>query len=367
MLYSFEEWELDVERYELRRAGKPIKLEPQVFSVLAYLVQHRNRVLSKQELLSHLWPGQYIGDSALERCIMAARKAVGDSGGKQRVIKTFHRRGYRFVVPVTERLPPDASSSPTELTRPPSRQLPESDEIGRALTIPPVSDALSSAPLHPGGVVEPTPRPVFSRRTVTVLSCAIADAPEDFKVDTSESLQSYLRPLFDHIATYVQRDGGMTALYRDNGLVGLFGISTPYEDHALRAVKAAMALQASLEKTPFGLDVLSMPLELCMGLHTGEMIGKRFGDDPQRIYMTVGNTLQFAANLQACTLPGFILASEATYNLVQHAVGGKVAGLVALQSGLRHTTAYHLSHLLAPFDTSPTPALHLSKAAKALD
>jgi class 3 adenylate cyclase len=128
-----------------------------------------------------------------------------------------------------------------------------------------------------------------------------------------------------------------------------------------------MALQASLEKTPFGLDVVSMPLELCMGLHTGEMIGKRFGDDPQRIYMAVGNTLQFAANLQACTLPGVILASEATYSLVQHAVCGKVAGLVALQSGLRHTTAYHLSHLLTPSDTSPRPALHLSKASKALD
>jgi DNA-binding winged helix-turn-helix (wHTH) protein/class 3 adenylate cyclase len=367
MLYSFEEWELDVERYELRRAGKPIKLEPQVFSVLAYLVQHRNRVLSKQELLSHLWPGQYIGDSALERCIMAARKAVGDSGGKQRVIKTFHRRGYRFVVPVTEHLPPDSPLPPTEPAVPPPRQPPRYDDVGHAASFPPVEDAIASTHLPPGTAVDAPPCPVISRRKVTVLSCAIADAPEDFKVDTSESLQSYLRPLFDHIAAYVQSYGGMTALYRDNGLVGLFGISAPYEEHALRAVKAAVALQASLERTPFGLDVLSMPLELCMGLHTGDIVGKRFGDDPQRIYMAVGNTLQFAANLQACTLPGVILASEATYSLVQHAVCGKVAGLVALQSGLRHTTAYHLSHLLTPSDTSPLTSLPISKASKTLD
>jgi len=367
MLYSFEEWELDVERYELRRAGQPIKLEPQVFSVLAYLVQHRNRVLSKQELLSHLWPGQYIGDSALERCIMAARKAVGDSGGKQRVIKTFHRRGYRFVVPVTEHLPAVAPSIPTASPLPPSHQPPGLDAVGNASLLRPPTDAFANAPVHPERTADATPRPVFSHRKVTVLSCAIADAPEDFKVDTSESLQSYLRPLFDHIATYVQSYGGMTALYRDNGLVGLFGISAPYEDHALRAVKAAMALQASLERTPFGLDVLSVPLELCMGLHTGEIIGKRFGDDPQRIYMAVGNTLQFAANLQACTLPGVILASEVTYSLVQHAVCGKVAGLVALQSGLRHTTAYHLSHLLTPSDTFPLTFLPLSKASKVLD
>lgn len=362
MRYSFEEWELDVERYELRRAGQPIKLEPQVFSVLAYLVQHRDRVLSKQELLSHLWPDQYIGDSALERCIMAARKAVGDSGGKQRVIKTFHRRGYRFVVPVTEHLPTLAPLASTAAVSSPPPQPAGGDEAEHASLLLPVAEATASEPLPPGEAPDATVRPVFMHRQVTVLSCAIADALEDFKVDTSESLQSYLKPLFDHIATHVQRYGGMTALYRDNGLVALFGMFEPYEDHALRAVKAAMALQASIEQTPFGLDVLPAPLKLCMGLHTGDIIGKRFGDDPQRIYMAVGNTLQFAANLQACALPGVILASEATYRLVQHAICGKVAGLVALESGLRHTTAYHLSHVATPCNTSRSPSLSMSKA-----
>ncbi len=360
MLYTFEEWKLDVERYELRRAGEPIKLEPQVFSVLAYLVQHRDRVLSKQELLSHLWPGQYIGDSALERCIMAARKAVGDSGGKQRIIKTFHRRGYRFVVPVTEHLPPIAPAAPPESPLLRSRQLRGHDETDPVR--PPASPSRGSNQEHAESEADGPVRPSFSRRQVTVLSCAIADASEEFKVDTSESLQSYLKPLFDHIAAYVQSYGGMTALYQDNGLMALFGLSVPYEDHALRAVKTAMVLQASLEKTDFGLDVLPMPLKLCMGLHTGDIVGKRFGDDPQRIYMAVGNTLQFAANLQACTLPGVILASEATYRLVQHHVCGKVAGLVALQSGLRHTTAYHLSPLRTPSDTSSSASLPMLKA-----
>ncbi len=358
MLYTFEEWELDVERYELRRSGQPIKLEPQVFSVLAYLVQHRDRVLSKQELLSHLWPGQYIGDSALERCIMAARKAVGDSGGRQRVIKTFHRRGYRFVVPVTE-VVPVASKESAAAQSTSSRR---SNSVGSVALPSPVTSAAGESLQEAGDDRDVPARPAFSRRKVTVLSCAIADAPEDFKVDTSDSLQSYLKPLFDHIAAYVQSYGGMAALYRDNGLVALFGISTPHEDHALRAVKAAMAIQASLEKTHFGLDVLPMPLQLCMGLHTGDIVGKRFGDDPQRIYMAVGNTLQFATNLQACTLPGMILASEATYRLVQHAVCGKVAGLVALQSGLRHTTAYHLSHLSNPSDPSSSTSLPMLKA-----
>lgn len=99
-----------------------------------------------------------------------------------------------------------------------------------------------------------------------------------------------------------------------------------------------------------------MPLELCIGLHTGDVIGKRFGDDPQMIYMGVGNTLQFAANLQACTPPGMILASEATYRLVQHLVSGQVAGLVSLEPGMHHTTAYHLSHWLVSSNASPLPA-----------
>jgi len=357
MRYSFEEWELDVGRYELRRTGQPIKLEPQVFTVLAYLVQHHDRVLSKQELLSHLWPGQYIGDSALERCIMAARKAVGDSGGKQRVIKTFHRRGYRFVLPVTEHLPPDATVAPSEPAPPPSRQPHGPDEADNASALLPVAEATAGDPEPPGGDPDARICPALTRRQVTVLSCAIAAALDEFQIDTSEFLRSYLNPLFDHISTYVQRYGGMTALHRDNGLVALFGIAGPCEDHALRAVKAAIALQASLGKTHFGLDVLPMPLQLCMGLHTGEIVGKRFGDDPQRIYMAVGNTLQFAANLQACTPPGMVLASEATYRLVQHAVCGKVAGLVALESGLRPTTAYYLSHLLTPSDPSPSPSL----------
>ncbi len=262
MLYTFEEWELDVERYELRRAGHPIKLELQVFSVLAYLVQHRDRVLSKQELLSNLWPGQYIGDSALERCIMAARKAVGDSGGKQRIIKTFHRRGYRFVVPVTEHLPPVAPSASPAPILPLALQPSGRGEVDHKSLPPPEAAADGGNREQPGSESDESARPAFSHRKVTVLSCAIADAPENFKVDASESLQSYLKPLFDHIAAYVQRHGGMTAMYRDNGLMALFGISVPYEDHALRAVKTAMALQASLEKTNFSLDVLPMPLNI---------------------------------------------------------------------------------------------------------
>ena len=83
MRYAFGEYELDAQLYELRYAGTLLKIEPQVFNVLAYLIQHRHRTVPRQELLEQLWPEQHLSDAVLSYCIMAARKAVGDSGRAQ--------------------------------------------------------------------------------------------------------------------------------------------------------------------------------------------------------------------------------------------------------------------------------------------
>jgi predicted ATPase/DNA-binding winged helix-turn-helix (wHTH) protein len=101
MLYLFGDYELDTRLYELRHGGRPCKLEPQVFNVLAYLLQHHDRVVTKDELLEQLWPNQFISEVTLNHRIMAARKVIGDSGRAQRCIKTVHGRGYRFIAEVT--------------------------------------------------------------------------------------------------------------------------------------------------------------------------------------------------------------------------------------------------------------------------
>ncbi len=101
IIYGFGVYELDLRYYQLRRNGKPVQLEPKVFDVLAYLVQHRDRLVTKEELLEHLWPEAFVGDAALVRCIVAARKATGDSHDTQHMIQTVRSRGYRFVAPVT--------------------------------------------------------------------------------------------------------------------------------------------------------------------------------------------------------------------------------------------------------------------------
>src|SRR5437660_2006012 len=98
----FEEFSLDRDRRELRRGGDIVPVEPKVFDLLRYLIQHRERVVSRDELLDAVWNGRIVSDSALATCINAARVAIGDSGEAQVLIKTLPRRGFRFIGTVRE-------------------------------------------------------------------------------------------------------------------------------------------------------------------------------------------------------------------------------------------------------------------------
>ena len=97
---AFSDCELDLGRHELRRAGRVVALEPQVFDVLAYLARQGDRLVSKNELLDEVWGDRFVSESALTSRIKSARRAVGDTGRDQRVIRTVYGRGYRFVAPV---------------------------------------------------------------------------------------------------------------------------------------------------------------------------------------------------------------------------------------------------------------------------
>src|SRR3954454_474410 len=100
MIYAFGLYQLDTRVFELRHRGDVCPVEPQVFNVLAYLAEHRDRVVSKDELLEKLWPDRIVSDTTLTSRLKAARKAVGDDGKSQCVIRTVHGRGYRFVAEI---------------------------------------------------------------------------------------------------------------------------------------------------------------------------------------------------------------------------------------------------------------------------
>ena len=97
MQFCFADHTLDTERRELHRGSEPIAVEPQVFDLLIYLVENRDRVVSKDDLIASVWGGRIVSDSTLTSRINAARKAVGDSGEDQKLIRTIARKGLRFV------------------------------------------------------------------------------------------------------------------------------------------------------------------------------------------------------------------------------------------------------------------------------
>jgi TolB-like protein len=102
MIFSFNEHEIDMERRELSRASSPVHVEPQVFDLLVYLIQNRDRVVSKDDLIAAVWDGRIVSESTLTSRINAARTAIGDSGEAQKLIRTIPRKGWRFIGKVHE-------------------------------------------------------------------------------------------------------------------------------------------------------------------------------------------------------------------------------------------------------------------------
>lgn len=102
MTYLFGEFELDPARFELRSNGVAIAIEPQVFSLLKCLVENRDRVLTRDELIARVWERRVISDAAVASRIKSARQALGDDGRAQRFIRTIHGQGFRFVADVTQ-------------------------------------------------------------------------------------------------------------------------------------------------------------------------------------------------------------------------------------------------------------------------
>ncbi len=97
MLFRFESCVLDTGRRELRRGAEPVPVEPQVFDLLVCLVENRERVVSKDDLIASVWGGRVISESTLTSRINSVRKAIGDNGDEQRLIRTIARKGLRFV------------------------------------------------------------------------------------------------------------------------------------------------------------------------------------------------------------------------------------------------------------------------------
>src|SRR6476646_1361965 len=110
MKYRFAEFEIDLSQNEMRRLGESVHIEPQVFDLIVHLVRNHDRIVSKDELIETIWNGRIISEAALSSRINGARRALGDSGNDQALIRTLHKRGFRFVGDVRAVTAPDADA-----------------------------------------------------------------------------------------------------------------------------------------------------------------------------------------------------------------------------------------------------------------
>ena len=314
MRYTFGAYLLDTACYELYHEGTRVPLRPKALEVLAYLVVHHDRVVSKQELLAQLWPNQVIGEDGLKVYIMAVRQALGERGSAPQLLQTVRGRGYRVVAPVTM-----VDAPPVHL--PPSSPL-----------LAPVQDHAepAAAPVHapalpaPAPVVPPAPAPLplsAERKVVTVLVCALAEATTPAEALEPEALHSRRHAVLAQAVEAVQHYGGTLQRLLDGGCVALFGAPVAHEDHALRAVLTATRLHQQLRTAAAVAEPChGQALTVRIGLHTGPVVVGPVSDHQMLMVTAVGETLQLAVDLQHLASPGTTLLSESTMQRVQDAV-----------------------------------------------
>ncbi|MGB0505230.1 MAG: winged helix-turn-helix domain-containing tetratricopeptide repeat protein [Pikeienuella sp.] len=131
--------------FELRENVAAVAIEPQVFSLLLYLIQHADQVVSKEELINEIWNGRAISDTTLSSRIFALRKAVGDTGEEQAIIRTVPRRGFRFVADFTTDDPPAIAETTTPIT---SRPAPAAATVHPILVVLPFQNASPATEQH---------------------------------------------------------------------------------------------------------------------------------------------------------------------------------------------------------------------------
>jgi DNA-binding winged helix-turn-helix (wHTH) protein/class 3 adenylate cyclase len=327
MRYVFADCLLDTQLYTLYRTGLAIPLRPKAFHVLRYLIEHRDHLVSKEELCAHVWSARFISDATIEGCIKRARQAIGDTGSAQQLIQTRRGYGYRFVGVVEER--PEASPA-QEPTRPlgllpaaPDDTLRRSDPAR-----PPGEDSVASSG---AGAISPVPRssraprtapeppiqdvPVGERKLVTLLGCTLVHAAALQARLGLDALHSQMRTLYTLIQQEVHRYGGTIHHVAGMRFLAIFGAPVAQEDHARRATLAAWGLHQRLVASRSG-DPAEELLAACLGLHTGLMVMGGIGEAQEPAAVVGDLTLAIEA-LQERAVPGMLLCSEATARLVR--------------------------------------------------
>jgi class 3 adenylate cyclase/DNA-binding winged helix-turn-helix (wHTH) protein/tetratricopeptide (TPR) repeat protein len=311
MVYRFHDYTLDPASREVRHGARRLALEPKVFQVLLYLLEHRDRMVPKAELLEQCWPETFVSESALTRCLARLRKAVQPTSTALPVIETRHRQGYRFVAAVTmltHAPPAPGDTAPLQAATP---------------VVPPVSSDSPEPPTprHSAPLSTSSTRPTVpeaERRQLTVLFCDVVDSTTLAGQLDPEDYRDIMGRYHATCTAAIQRYGGHVAQYLGDGLLVYFGWPQAHEDDARRAVHAGLALVTSVRELGSELvQDFGLRLAVRIGMHTGLVVVGTGAEDIPYGQLAVGATPNLAAKIQALAAPDTVMISAATYALVQ--------------------------------------------------
>lgn len=394
MQYVFGAFVLDTDQYELRCHGELVALEPKAYQVLTYLVQHRDRLVTQDELLAQAWPDVAVDRLAVARCISLIRRTVGDSADMQHVIQTRRGHGYRFVAEVTEQetissaiIPsevptmPDASSRDASAAWPAERSCPSCQHAnphtarfcmacgepliaicasctqtvarpaafcpacGQPLAPRPTPEA---SPSTPEGARPTTPTPHAEHKVVSICYSHFSLASDSPAALDREALHDRQQAVAQMVAEVVQPYGGELYELDSHHLVVVFGVPKAMEDHAQRAVFAALAIlqhasDHAFDATPHQIVSSSTRLAWHLGIHSGLVVAGQNPSELQRAITVSGVVLQGAAVLAHQAGPGTLLLSEATSRWVHDDIQLKPVAPVSISGWSEPLLAFRVS------------------------
>ena len=277
MIVAFGDVEIDVDKFEIRRGGDVVSVEPQVFDVVRVLVGRPGDLVTKEELLDEVWGTRFVSESSLTSRIKDARRALGDDGRTQRVIATVHGRGYRFVAQATHL--PERTVGITD------RSLEEVRVVG------------STAVAGDDAVDRPTPGAPPSG-TVTFLFTDVEGSTRLWDQNPSRT-QAALERHDEIVRSAIERRDGYVFATGGDGFAAAFS-------RAGDAVEAALQAQSALGAEEWPEDV---PIRVRMGLHCGEA--------QERAGNYFGAVVNRAARLMSAGHGGQVLASAVVVSLVE--------------------------------------------------
>ena len=352
MIYTFENFEFNTQLYLLEHDGQAVTLRPKIYQLLLYLIENRDRVISKQELSENVWPNQFISNAAMESAIRLLRRALDDNGRDQRILQTVFGHGYHFIAPVSERTedktapaPPPAQPEPPETgwtcptcqyinafgTGIGNRFCIECGTLFRALCPKCGEDnpahakfcAACGTPLSSASTPEPPPparplQPEAERRQLTVMSCDLVDAitlPNRLELeDLSEVIQTYQDLCMD----IIQRFEGHIAQYLGTTLSVYFGYPQAHEDDAQRAIRAGLDIIAAVQTLNTRLKPeKGLTLDVRIGIHTGPVIVGSIGGREHQHGQALGDPPNVALQIQRLAAANTLVASTATARLTE--------------------------------------------------